>query len=59
MDKRFDVLRIDGVEYRQIVGQLSRDRWIVDRKADRFEKESPVSIVIVRFEPDMINLWQG
>jgi hypothetical protein len=59
MDKRFDVLRIDGVEYRQIVDQLSRDRWIVDRKADRFEKESPVSIVIVRFEPDMINLWQG
>jgi hypothetical protein len=27
-----------------------------NRKADRFEKESPVSIVIERVEPDMINL---
>jgi hypothetical protein len=41
------------------MGQPSRDGWIVNRKADRFERESPVSIVNVRFEPDMINLWQG
>jgi hypothetical protein len=56
LEGRFDVLRIDRVEYRQWMGRMCRIRWIENRKADRFEKESPVSIVIESFEPDMINL---
>jgi hypothetical protein len=49
-DRRFDVLRIDRVEYRQGMCQPCRNRSIENRKADGFEEESPVPIAQERFE---------